>query len=445
MKKNAVFVWWFELITIIGVFCAAALICMDVAWADELPILLPKSESEKVLLADDNSNTMYGWSDVTYDVYVFFSGSSHSNLYIVSEDTSAISYIKVNNNNTLSGHPYGQYDSNTNLYWWNYDAGWVSAATRYAPTYDSYLYGLADVRNLIDNGYPEPEPSVSQAEYTIPSGCVAFIRTGGNSYISSVYTTRNQNVGGTFQNTANTFNNQYYGFASSLPSGNVTFPTNDMNLIEWFIVNSAPKDLMGGTNQIFGQWNASSTQIYTVIYNPYYQRYEESRSGFGGGSVVTELNNEIIFKGYFSEVKLYKLHDGATVSAGSGVGDISSGSLDEYNNPLPAVNDNGVVTQYDEYGNVVTSIPNGGDNLTPINQQNNGIINSINNAINSLIEKIEGIFDVGHGAISTLVSAAQGFISKFALLYSWMPTEVYNVVIAAVIIAVTIGIFKVFL
>ena len=288
-----------------------------------------------------------------------------------------------------------------------------------------------DAYNVLTNPPQSAVIPTNPTPFNLPAGNVAYVRTlGSNKNITITGTWANRLTGayGRMENT-----NIMVAYDKDLPTDVTTYPLSG---------SVYPTFGKSGATNVTGQSHTASTTVdgsitiskYTVILNPYgYNLSNET-------GVPTDLNPTLQITGYFSEVKIYPLDSTYNLVNG----DSFTADPDDALTSDNITTDGGDVTFQNNDGQTVT--PNqGGNNTISENETYVSVIAQIKNLISRLVERIEGTFDVGHSAIGTLVNAMHNFVGIFGQLYSWMPTEVYNVVISAIMIAVVIGVFKVFL
>lgn len=110
-------------------------------------------------------------------------------------------------------------------------------------------------------------------------------------------------------------------------------------------------------------------------------------------------------------------------------GDSWSGNYDPDTGLWDSIND-----QTGEPGGPVTG---GGNAISPQS--------TINQWLQNIANQIASFFSGAIGAVSTLVNAGSQFFSRVSGLYTWLPSQVYSVLVSALILVITIGVIKVFI
>lgn len=91
----------------------------------------------------------------------------------------------------------------------------------------------------------------------------------------------------------------------------------------------------------------------------------------------------------------------------------------------------------DEDGNVV-QVGVGGGNIINTHV-------SINDWLQNIASQISGFFNGAIGAVNTLVQAISNFTGVLKGLYMWLPSPVLSILQSAIMLAITIGVIKVFI
>lgn len=302
------------------------------------------------------------------------------------------------------------------------------------PLYSSRDEAMAALADICENGIP-PAADLHELSYTLAPGNAIYIDISGSDfndvylYCKHSYFSSN----GSFK-----YNDQYIGYADSLPSETASYPLAGSSLISW---NPArPYDLFGRTNN--GSYYSSvndSNGKYLVISNPAYisntSALGNPENGFSldqytlNGAIDISVDQAVDFK-VFGLSSSAKFVDGVSSVDTTTNGSSWSGTLDSSTGTWVTTND-----QTGEAGYPTPGGSNSPDSATT----------SIFDWLQNIANQISSFFSGSVGAISTLVSSASDFFHSLSGLYSWLPSPVYSVLISALIIAITIGVIKVFI
>lgn len=327
---------------------------------------------------------------------------------------------------------------------WQFDADyavWVTTVECRAlpggfqvPVYSSY-----DELAVVVNGYlSQYQPPAVPVKYrfAIPAGYVAYIKLDSFEEELRIDATmpKNSAVLGDWWTNTTTIRE-----GASYPTSGQTFPNSNASRLNWI------RNVTGGTNLI-GQTKSASyiyqpTSNMIEIYNPYH--YD--------GRVAEPLSNPTLYVTCYdlsdNGVRFYPLADDLTIQQGAlGIGSSSPDGYTDYiesaNTPPenPPEDDSPVAVDSfkDQDDNPVTAPTPGGYN-EPFETE------SISDILQNFFNSFLGIFTEGHNAIRNLVENASQFVSRLSSLYSWLPPQVLGVLTSAIILAIIIGVLKVFL
>lgn len=225
---------------------------------------------------------------------------------------------------------------------------------------------------------------------------------------------------------------QRYGPAAALPTSGTTFPLLSQDPIHWN--KDASQNMLGQTkigrktvHCIAGQWYC--------FYNPNANHVE------GGDPYQATVGATVNFKGSFSQVKVYPVSQKLSVVDG----DLYSGSDDDFSSYYDGtLNENGTVSWTNQDGNI-ESPSAGGQNFQDGPQTADSLLEQIKITLSTVVSELQTLFTFGYEAIQSLVGLMRDFVSVFSGLYTWLPAPIYSALISAVIVAIVIGVFKVFL
>lgn len=223
--------------------------------------------------------------------------------------------------------------------------------------------------------------------------------------------------------------NQTYLFTDTLPSPG---PLNlNGSRIVWQKNTANGTAITGQTkNAYYDFMGPYPNSKYLVIVNPAY--YGDTANG-----PYEFLNNPpITIKAIgVKGVHVYSLYSSVVgnTSGGFSVGTEITG--DTWTGPIDPI------TGQPAFETTPESQPNptsGGGNLPTEGK-------SINDWLENIAESISGFFNGAIGAINTLVSAISSFTGTLQSLYMWLPSPVYGLLTSAIMLAITIGVIKVFI
>ena len=278
----------------------------------------------------------------------------------------------------------------------------------------------------------EPPSPQTDKKITIPIGYAAFLKASGTLTMRCTFPSNSALFSGTSGWWGET--HQTIGSASALPDASFQFPVADALQIHWGRDTAlSPLGILGTTKHAYSEHAAFSP--WTVIYNPVYK----SVSIGANANDPDSFNGPITVSGTIGEFRLYPLSSGLSSS-----GIIGDGSSDDFIDVM-IYPETGEPVYTDPFGNVVSPPSAGGHTALPEAASNTSLIQRIVGILSDLVNRIEGIFSVAYQAISNLVGLAGPFVSKLSALYSWLPAPVLSALSSAMILAITIGVLKVFL
>lgn len=238
-----------------------------------------------------------------------------------------------------------------------------------------------------------------------------------------------------------------FGPAAALPTSNTTFPILSQDPIN-FAKSAINQNLLGQTKSALARKHCIAGQYY-VLYLPYHYGgwlALGSSHVYSDGSVSGDIvGANVTVSGSFAEIKVYPLSEKANGDLLTGSVTLDSGSDDGFASYYDGeISETGTVTWLNQDGEV--SAPSvGGTSYVPEDVSTESIIDQIKNILSSIVSEIKNLFSFGYEAVNTLVGLMRDFVSIFQQLYDWLPSEVYSALISAIIVAITIGVFKVFL
>lgn len=345
-------------------------------------------------------------------IYIFYvAGSPTSGVFLASQTRNASYHIY--NDGRYSNFSCNQNDTTTGLYYSQYSS--TSALNPDIPSYSSLSSGLAAVLDYINN----PNGPSNSLTYSLPAGNAIYIQVPqGASY--TLKTRMPESVLG-----SNHFpgNNQVITLVQSLPTGG-SAPTSP--LIPW--QQDGALSVLGlSRNAVYEASSASSG--YLCIVNPLY--YSGTANGpyefLSNGSIDISVDMQTGFV-------VYPLDSSLGFTSGLGV-NVDTTILD---NPYTGEIDpeTGEIIWQDSDGGT-TAPTTGGGNLVSTSET---IFDFLRNIGDEIATFLKGPIQ----AIQTVVSAIREFLGSFTQLYMWLPSPVYNLITSALMIALTIGVIKIF-
>lgn len=400
-------------------FCVfLAVLSLSAFAADDIPTYLPLSENTYISSYSNSYYFAYPTSSPLYCFAVLTSPTTR--FYFVSESSGQPYNINTYNSSTPTGDPsrtlsytVNSRDSTTGLY---YNSNGLSVDNVAIPYYSTKEEGLAAVKSLIENG---PPVSASSLQYSLPPGNAIYIQVPqGASY--TLKTRMPESVLGSNHYPGN---NQAITLVQSLPTGG-TAPSSP--LIPW--QQDGALSVLGlSRNASYQGTNASSG--YLCIVNPLY--YSGTANGpyefLSNGSIDITIDQQTGFV-------VYPLDSTLGFTSGLGI-NVDTSILD---NPFTGGidPDTGEIIWQDSNGG--TTAPTiGGGNLVSTSET---IFDFLRNIADEISTFLKGPIQ----AIQTVVAAIRQFLSSFTQLYMWLPAPVYNLITSALMIALTIGVIKIF-
>lgn len=334
------------------------------------------------------------------------------------------------------------YDSSSQLY---YSDSFTNSIERdtytyYIPYFSTISDGLAAVRDYIDNP-PDSGPALEPFSYSLAPGNVIFIDVSGSDPTDVAVLTSSTGFSYSASELQNT--NQAFGYLDSIPSS-FTLPLSGTNNIPW-----AP----AGNANLYGKYQHKTRSVYAyssnhqyfVVVNPTYDPYTLA-SGVVGDNVAFAYDNSNATNSYIDisgfsarAFKVYSLNSQLIYDSGgwSSVtetdGPSYSGSYDSTTQTWTTVNDTSGEPE---------SPPLGGTNNIESDATTSETIFAW---LETIASSIGSFFRGSIGAVTSLVASGSEFFRSISGLYSWLPSPVLSVLLNALIIAITIGVIKVFI
>lgn len=321
-------------------------------------------------------------------------------------NSSNVNYNADMINSTFGNNKYGDYY-------------YLSSSTFQTGTNLEYYYTVYDSNesalNDIVNGFISPVESYS-LNYSLPAGNVIFVELPQNVENSFIATTSSA----IDHSNPWTSSNQTYGFFDSIPSA-ISAPLSGTQNFTWYGT---------GSNSVFGtfkSWRSShdiQSGKYLAIVNPAYPNDSPENQALNG-SIGIYVDKAISFK-------VFQLNAGWTNGTidNSSTGTIYDGSYDP---------DNQTWSTVDQTTGLPSNPISGGYNA---GFSTDGM--TIADWLENIAHQISGFFKGAIGAVTTLANAISQFAGTLQALYIWLPPAVQAILTSALILAITIGVIKVF-
>lgn len=400
---------------VFSVFVAIVVLTVSALASEYLP-----TNSQEALLVGINSWSgqvpYYIYSN--YDEVKLYTSSYNTNgatIYAISR-TSA-SYIMFTQNAGEIERLIDTYSQEYNVYYSILElAGYLNVTNTEITQVNSLSEALELYGNGNGNGNGETNLSIN-----LPSGNIAVIEMAGGSNQVSISVPIG--TGGNQTSPQTNINDIKIGSYSTKPSS----VSSTMSGIEYPVWTGT------GNPNIFGKYfswktsfdNAISGDKYLVVSNP----LQVNTNIYDNAWSLTCTINVQNATNYWI-VPTQTQYDGTTHSwEGIDSGEEYTGTYDESNGEWNLV---------DGDGNPVT--PNAGGNTTV-----NNFTGSVNDWLKHIAEEISSFFNGPINAIQTVAGAISQFASTLKALYIWLPGPVQSLLTSAIMLAITIGVIKVFI
>lgn len=377
----------------------------------------PYSSYAVVDSSRSSSNVYFAFSDLDESsgyrrVTARFASSSNFYIVVASPEGSSFNYVSSSYSSDYGIYSYSKTFPIASP---DYPDGTVSDSC-FGPFFASREDCFSALADVCENGIP-PVTEPRTLNLTLPAGNVAYIELPSSGSIPFSAST----TSALDHSTPWTGSNQTWGFSSSLPNSSFTLPLSGTSPFSWS---------GSGRNTIFGTYrswsysaNVSGSQ-YLVVCNPAFPTDTPENQAING-PITISVGSALQYKVYSLDTEW---RNGALVGESSDT--TFTGNWDDTSGTWTTTND-------------LTGEPDtpqaGGNNIASESSKN------INDWLQSIANSISGFFNGAIGAVTTLVSSASDFVRSISGLYSWLPSPVYSVLISALIIAITIGVIKVFI
>lgn len=388
--------------------CAAGLpVQVDVVYSNQTNF------NQGFLVGNNSTRDIYVFLASDIDTYAFSVGNY---IYLCSTELNSFYH-----GSEISAVPGTQHNISINYYvgTTNYKvSSGLNLPVQYVPSYSSVQDGVNAVDEAI-NSQPTPTPT-SSFSYSLPPGNVAYIEMGSSSAIklSMDFPELSNSFGTPFSKA-----NSAYALVDSLPvvGSSVVSGT----VIPW--AKSGRLNLIGQTSEAaFGPIGPIATRYVAVINPSYYDHVLVTGSYMQNPPIQIEALNVLSIQVYPLQSDFFFNNDTGQVST-TIAGDAYTGDVDS------------------ETGDIYWTDPDGGSSAPALGGNNlpvagNSIFDTLRNIASDFSEFLKGPVS----AIRVVVSSIREFMGTFSQLYTWLPSPVYNLITSALMIALTIGVIKIF-
>lgn len=260
----------------------------------------------------------------------------------------------------------------------------------------------------------------SSFSYSLPPGNVAYIEMSTSSAIklSMDFPELSNSFGTPFSKA-----NSAFALVDSLPSVGSSVASG--TVIPWS--KSGRLNLIGQTSEaFFGPIGPIATRYVAVINPSYYNHVLVTGTYEQNPPIQIEALNVLSIQVYPLQSAFTFNNDtgqvSTTIAGGAYIGAVDS--------------DTGDIYWTDPDGG--SSAPALGGNNLP--EAGNSIFDTLRNIASDFSEFLKGPVS----AIRVVVSSIREFMGSFTQLYTWLPSPVYNLITSALMIALTIGVIKIF-
>lgn len=382
---------------------------------------------------------LYYSSDLDYTQYVT-SAATGTYFALARTTNSTIDTIYAFNANTspsyvLSNPNGGEYNRSGSYNGYNWKCTFYHRAYANVDNYVPYLIdnsldvtGKAEylIDKLIAEITPQPSPSpeaVQSINVSLPAGNILIAdisNTGSNPY----YLETTSGTSGAVVKPG--MNNIQIGFTNTIPAS-FTVPNNSWDYPSWSGAGNA---------SVLGTYNRQSTQgdfalsntdalKYVIITNPMYPN--------DNNASANRLNSDLnITIDKVNSYVIYSLQTGYV--SGNLIGTNDGSQYIDY--------------EFDDETGEWVGTNQDGDPASPVWGGQNDFENTpttVNDWLENIAHQISSFFSGAIGAITTLSVAVKNFSSTLMALYVWLPSPVLSILSSAVMLAIVIGVIKVFI
>lgn len=407
-------------------------------YADSLYTFVPYSSTYNTNVIKNNgvefapnSYAIENTSNDGADVYFFLIGNS---IHGISTESISIYFAVRTASSTWDwwGFNLSNLDSNSGLYY--------SDTGNSLPTYslnndftDFPVYSnLQDALNYVSNYTDVPDTTYN---YTLQNGWLSVIDLGssGASYNITLNTSFAE-----YSHLSEPWwdSTQRYWFTNTMPEVGSTITNSETGtLITW--EKTGNTDLIGRSKSAVANLSGTASGRYMIIYNPAYHMFNMFASGNKQESNLP-LNISGIPQG--ATISLFKMDESMHLTGG-----ITSQFISDAGSAVATGSALNITDTFvDSDGNSVIQNSGGGNDI----HESSGIVSyivSINDTLDNFTNQFVQLLSAPITHIQQLVSSGSNFFGVFGSLFTWLPAEVYQVIIGAFIVMVVIGVIKLLL
>lgn len=375
-----------------------------------------------IFLGKSNNNTIYALSFGTNDnVYVGFIDSL---LCFACKSTSATVHLVNYGNSKVY---FGQNFDNTTEFYYTY---WGSGNTFSDLTISSYN-SLSDFLGSANT----PDIPAYTYNFLLQNGWLSVIDfgTSGTSYDLTLNTSFAE-----YSHLSQPWwdSTQRYWFTDTMPAVGSTITNSETGiLIPWDKTGNT--DLFDRSKSAVASLSGTSSARYMVIYNPAYHMFNMFLSGN-----KTEPNLPVSISGIpqGSTISLFKMDESMHLTSGLTSEFISDAGSAVATGSALNITDSFV----DNDGNSVVQNSGGANDI----HESPGIISyivAINDTLDNFTDQFVQLLSAPITHIQQLVISGSNFFTVFGSLFTWLPVDVYQIIIGAFVVMVVIGVIKLLL
>jgi hypothetical protein len=399
----------------------------------------------------------------------YYNGDSNPPLLKMWHFTSNDSPFTIEKNNTTNHYELRNYSGSFTGYK-IYPNGSVTTGGIY-----SFTLNLTSSTNPqtvsywnMGGGYIENEASVTQFPVNsvnkyinVPSGyAVSFYRKSNLVYESTGFTFYTDHVTGVPVLADEITKGTYYKTQTGYPAGSQLSFSNSLPQLNWVII----KNSNGTVRELSTNYEADLDSGETItFYNPYNYFYAPTKA----------IQNGYMRVSYSSNAYSAKLYAVTTSDQNGFVIDGLAETTYQPYNPLPSdTSDNEVEIvdssspgyidttnpeyeepdtsdpEYEEPPYIPPITPPTGGGLggqppgTYVPSEDDSFIDIIKQTVNGLAENIRMIFQPAIGAIQSMIASGTSFMQAVGQMFTWLPIELQQVIVSALILLIVIGVVK---
>lgn len=274
--------------------------------------------------------------------------------------------------------------------------------------------------------------------YSLPAGNVLYIDLGSSGTQYNLDLSVNMPVKSSIFGSSPFNDSQYYYFSDNLPSSGDAFVYNSQDsYVSW--AKGDDRSFIGQTKKAVSNISGSSSGRYLVLVNPLYYGYINQSDVFepllNGSVSVSGIPVASRIYSYPLNYQFNSLDPNASISYLDGVG--GSGTVSNDGGNVGLTSNNNPEISY--------SAPIGGTNDLTSSQYDQAFDQSLSESLSGFFNRILDLLGKPVFYIQSLISSAADLITSLSGFWSWLPPEVSSVIVSALVIVISVAVFKVFL